>query len=211
MAEDLMRTIKKRTISARISDDVFMGILVLKGGNALDVVYDITSRGSLDIDFSMENDFTETEKRRMKNQAKHLLNNEFNKEGLTAFDVNFSDRPKTIDASVEDFWGGYLLEFKLVDTNQFESNKDDIDKIRRAALSVGKKGSTKFKVDISKYEYVGQKKLKDLDGAIVQVYSPEMIALEKLRAICQQTNEYTQIIKTMHIRPRSRDFYDILN
>ncbi len=46
-----------------------MGILVLKGGNALDLVYDISNRGSIDIDFSMESDFTEKEKKSFKSNS----------------------------------------------------------------------------------------------------------------------------------------------
>jgi predicted nucleotidyltransferase component of viral defense system len=40
----------------------------------------------------------------------------------------------------------------------------------------------------------------------VYAYSLEMIAAEKLRAICQQMPEYT-VLRTK--RPRARDFYDI--
>lgn len=37
-----------------MKDDLLMQGLVLKGGNALQLAYDITNRGSIDIDFSME-------------------------------------------------------------------------------------------------------------------------------------------------------------
>jgi hypothetical protein len=36
-----------------------------------------------------------------------------------------------------------------------------------------------------------------------------MIVFEKLRAVCQQSLGYTQIIPGFHPRPRARDFYDI--
>ncbi len=211
MSDSLLAVVKKRTVSALVSDEIFMGILVLKGGNALDLAYDITSRGSIDIDFSIQNDFSKEEKIRMKNQATFLLNNEFQKENLVAFDVKFYDKPSIIDKSLIEFWGGYLLEFKLIENTKYEKYSDNLDKLRRESLAIGKKGSTKFTVDISKYEYVGKSKTKDLDGAIVQVYSPEMICLEKLRAICQQTEEYRKIVKSMTNRPRARDFYDIVN
>lgn len=209
--EEFLSNVKRYTVSALASDDIFMTILVLKGGNAIDLAYNLSERGSLDIDFSIENDFTEKEKKRMQNQSNSLLNREFEKMGLSVFDVTFSHKPRKIDPSVEDFWGGYLLEFKLIETEKFEAYGDDINKLRREALSIGKKGSTKFTVDISKYEYVGKSQKKDLDGAIVQVYSPEMIVLEKLRAICQQTNEYREIIRSHTPRARARDFYDIAN
>lgn len=46
--------IKRCTLQAMMKDDLLMQGLVLKGGNALQLAYDITNRGSIDIDFSME-------------------------------------------------------------------------------------------------------------------------------------------------------------
>ena len=112
------------TVSALVSDDILMGILVLKGGNALDLAYDLSSRGSIDIDFSMENDFTEAEKKRIQNQASSLLASEFEKENLYVFDVNFLEKPTVIDDSVKDFWGGYCLEFKLIEKEKFNQLKE---------------------------------------------------------------------------------------
>ena len=51
---ELLKKIKRLTISALVSDDILMGILVLKGGNALDLAYDLSNRGSIDIDFQYE-------------------------------------------------------------------------------------------------------------------------------------------------------------
>jgi len=47
----------------------------------------------------------------------------------------------------------------------------------------------------------------EMDYYTIYVYSPAMIALEKLRAICQQMEDYTPTKKTR--RPRARDFFDI--
>jgi len=44
--------IRRTAIIAMFSDDVLMEQLVLKGGNALDLVHGLTALGSLDIDFS---------------------------------------------------------------------------------------------------------------------------------------------------------------
>jgi hypothetical protein len=71
---------------------------------------------------------------------------------------------------------------------------------------VGPEQQRKFSVDISKYEYCEGKVERELDHYTIYVYSPEMIAVEKLRAICQQMPEYTQ---GSHRAPRARDFYDI--
>ena len=58
--------IKLITNPALLSDDILLGIFVLKGGNALELVYEITNRGSIDIDFSMEGD--------LNRKSGHVLN-----------------------------------------------------------------------------------------------------------------------------------------
>ena len=60
-----LEIIKRLAIVALVSDDQLMGIIVLKGGNALNIAYDISNRGSVDIDFSIESDFSEKEKMRL--------------------------------------------------------------------------------------------------------------------------------------------------
>ncbi len=211
MNTELLEKIKKLTISGLLADDLLMGVLVLKGGNALGIAYDITNRGSIDIDFSMEKDFTDNEKRRIGNQVSYLLNDEFNKEGLQVIDVKFFDKPEKIDESVKNFWGGYKLEFKIVPMNVYLANKDNPDALRRLSVSLTKGDQKTYSVDISKYEYIGKARPKEIDGTVAAVYSPEMLALEKLRAICQQNPQYKKIIFSMHGRPRARDFYDIYN
>ena len=208
---DFLERVKRLTISALVADDILMGILVLKGGNALNIAYNITNRGSIDIDFSMEKDFSPEEKKRLQNQVESLLSDEFKKENLVPFDINLTDRPQKIHDSVKSFWGGYLLEFKVIEKDKFESFDGNINVIRRNAIALHTNNSTKFTVDISKYEYVAQKRPKDIEGAVVYVYSPEMLALEKLRAICQQSPDYKDIIISKSQKSRARDFYDIYN
>ncbi|MEW6684531.1 MAG: nucleotidyl transferase AbiEii/AbiGii toxin family protein [Nitrospirota bacterium] len=41
------------------------------------------------------------------------------------------------------------------------------------------------------------------------MYSRLVFVYEKLRALCQQMEEYKQIIPTIHRRPRPRDFFDV--
>jgi predicted nucleotidyltransferase component of viral defense system len=53
--------IRKLTITALFSDDVLLEQLVLKGGNAMSLIYHISPRVSLDLDFSMETDFENVE------------------------------------------------------------------------------------------------------------------------------------------------------
>jgi predicted nucleotidyltransferase component of viral defense system len=52
--------IRRTAIAALFSDDVLTEYLVLKGGNALDLVYGITARTSMDLDFSMGKDFEDS-------------------------------------------------------------------------------------------------------------------------------------------------------
>ena len=46
--------IRRLVVIAMFSDDVLMERLVLKGGNALELVHRLVDRGSLDIDLSMQ-------------------------------------------------------------------------------------------------------------------------------------------------------------
>ena len=208
---ELLNKIKRLTVSALVADDLLMGILVFKGGNALNLAYDISNRGSIDIDFSMEKDFTESEKNRIKNQASNLLNTEFSKAGLVVFDVKFYEKPQHIHQDVESFWGGYCIEFKIISVEKYNEFSSDEEKIRRSAIPTAGNNSTVFQVEISKYEYVAQKQAKDIEGATVYVYSPEMLALEKLRALCQQVKQYKEVVKSITPKSRASDFFDIYN
>lgn len=208
---ELLQRIKMLTISALMSDDLLMGILVLKGGNALDLAYELSNRGSIDIDFSMDTDFSTEEKERIGRQMDSLLNREFEREGLFVFDIKFVNKPKHISDIVKDFWGGYNLQFKTIEVEKAETYGYDLDRIRREALSIASNNSTIFEVDISKYEYIAGKRIKDIDGTIVYVYTPEMLVLEKLRALCQQNTAYRDVVASMTPKSRARDFYDIHN
>jgi predicted nucleotidyltransferase component of viral defense system len=50
--------VKRKTLVAMFSDDELMERLVLKGGNALDLVYGISTRASVDLDFSLDGEFS---------------------------------------------------------------------------------------------------------------------------------------------------------
>lgn len=49
--------VKRLALIALFSDDELMELLVLKGGNALDIVYGVAQRSPLDLDFSIETEF----------------------------------------------------------------------------------------------------------------------------------------------------------
>ena len=81
--------------------------------------------------------------------------------------------------------------------------------MQRQALTVDSGSQRrKYKVEISKFEYVKGALSKRVDGVDVRVYPPLLLAVEKLRALVQQHNDYV-LIPAQSKRSRSRDLYDI--
>ena len=72
---------------------------------------------------------------------------------------------------------------------------------------MGLKQQRIFSVDFSKYEYTTGKIRAELDNYTIYVYTYAMIAIEKLRALCQQMEDYAPTGKNRS--PRARDFFDI--
>ena len=203
---DKLEQIKRITIIALFSDDDLMDSLVLKGGNALDMIYGIAQRASLDLDFSIDKEFNKSEISTIHDKIRKVLKETFKAKGYEAFDIHFTEVPEHIHATIPDFWGGYPIKFKIIETAKYEDLKLELQTLRVNALEVGPNHERVFKVSISKYEYCATKKETDLDDYTIYVYTPEMIVFEKLRAICQQMPEYTpNSTKTA----RARDFFDI--
>jgi hypothetical protein len=101
------------------------------------------------------------------------------------------------------WWGGYIVEFKLAERKLYDELHKDIDSLRRRAEVVGPQQMRKYTIDISHNEFCEGKLKKEVDDYTIYVYSLEMIAAEKLRAIM---TEY-DVLRTK--RPRARDFFDI--
>lgn len=55
--EERIQRIKRLVVIAMFSDDELMERFVLKGGNAIDLAYQLGWRASVDIDLSMADDF----------------------------------------------------------------------------------------------------------------------------------------------------------
>ena len=201
---DRINQIKRLSIIAIYSDDDLMDKLVLKGGNAIDLIYQITSRGSIDLDFSMEKDFLPEDLPRIEKTLVSNLKRTFAREKLEAFDIRFAKKPEKLDPDKESFWGGYKIEFKVIEADKAA----DLDSKRRASVILNDSHSRKFKIDISKFEFCAGKVRKEMDGLTIYVYTPEMIVFEKIRAICQQMPEYASKKKET-ARARARDFFDI--
>ncbi len=175
-----------------------IGAPVLKGGNALAVIYHIGNRTSLDLDYSLERDFPDP--LAAPGLLQESLASRFGDAGLHMFDFSFHLRPLV---PRDEQWGGYELRFKVIPAAQLS---EDLERLRRTATVIGPSQERVFKVQISRHEFVGDPSVQLVDGASVRVYSPALIAAEKLRAICQQMPEYPH---AKHRHPRARDFYDI--
>lgn len=197
--------IRRLTTTALFSDDLLFEQIVLKGGNAMSLVYHISPRVSLDLDFSMEADFEDIEE--VQARMEHVLADRFNSVGLIPFDVKLMPKPSVQRANLPPWWGGYELRFKLADEKRHRSLGLDRDRLRREAFVLGPNQQKVFTVDFSKREYTLGKVRAELDDYTIYVYPPAMIALEKVRAICQQMDDYAPTGTTK--RPRARDFFDI--
>ena len=90
--------IKKLVIVAMFSDDELMDRLVLKGGNAMDLIHEMSARASVNVDFSMEDDFPAAEREAYHGRVERALKSTFQLAGYVAFDVQMEERPKDIAA-----------------------------------------------------------------------------------------------------------------
>jgi predicted nucleotidyltransferase component of viral defense system len=206
----LVETIKRLTIVALVSDDRLMDRLVLKGGNAISFSGVPAVRKSVDLDFSIDGNLDDLGTlEQVRTMIEQLLDSVFSSENLRTFDVSLQKRPTNLREDVlGDFWGGYELQFKIMNSDHYDAQPDDARRSRRAIV-VGPTDRRRFSVDLSKHEYCAEKVLRHVDDFGVYVYSGRMIICEKVRAICQQMPEYRKIVHSSSARPRARDFFDI--
>jgi predicted nucleotidyltransferase component of viral defense system len=198
-----LREIRRAILTAVASDDLLFELLVLKGGNALELIHRIGERASLDLDFSMEGDAADP--RELEARLKRAVEDRLDSLALLVFDWAFGPRPNTPRGGAER-WGGYRAEFKVIERELARSLGGDPGSLRRQAVELDAGHQRVFQIDISKFEFCAGRVTKAVDHYQLQVYTPAMIAAEKLRAICQQMPEYPQ---RRHPSPRPRDFYDI--
>jgi hypothetical protein len=209
---EFLERIKTLAIVAMFSDDDLMERLVLKGGNALDIVYRVSTRASTDLDFSIDGDFDDFDV--LRDKISRVLRLTFEGQGFVPFDFKIKEAPPVLSEDMKDFWGGYQVEFKLIERSRYEEFHGDIDALRPRALGVGKvkeegkSPSSKFSIQLSKHEYCQGKRAHLLEGYTVYVYAPVAFVCEKIRAICQQMPEYVKTARS-HPRARARDFVDI--
>jgi Nucleotidyl transferase AbiEii toxin, Type IV TA system len=195
--------VRRLAITAVFSDDYFFERVVLKGGNALAIALGMSGRTSIDLDFSIENDFENPAEAGQRLEA--ALKRRFEPTGLAVIDFSFSPRPHN-PREEEPNWGGYVAEFKLLDAVRYAEIGDNKQVRGRESLVIGPEQQKKFTIELSKFEYTRGNITREIDNYDVRVYTPEMIALEKFRAICQQMPEYTP---NRTPSARARDFFDI--
>jgi hypothetical protein len=218
LSDDQLLLIRKTIIVAIASDDALMERLVLKGGNALDIVYRLGERASLDVDFSMSDDFTSrAELESVGHRLFQALRDRFDAIDLIVFDERLEERPRGQGGPGIAVWGGYNATFKLLSRERFYALGGSpgvpptgllLEAMQRESLNAGAGAGTtrKFTIEISKFEYCEGRVLQSVDDYDCYVYTPAMIAAEKLRAICQQLPTYAQ---RKNPTPRPRDFLDI--
>ena len=198
--EDVRRTVLK----ALFSDSAMYNHLVLKGGNALALVYGIGGRSSLDLDFSIPDDFSDVAA--VAAGIERVLVDAFRVQGIEVIDFSFVPKPTR---SSNPWWGGYRVEFKLIPSSRVSELGNDPVQLSRQAMTVSPGSQRRrYRVEISKFEFVDGSISQSVDDVIVRVYSPVLIAAEKLRALLQQHPDYPQIPDGTK-RSRSRDLYDI--
>jgi len=196
--------IRRLVIVAMFSDDELFSQLALKGGNAVNLVYKLGTRSSVDVDFSLEADFDDRADAELR--ILRALTNRFAEVNYVVFDGKLAQRPPLKQKTADDRFGGYEFSFKIIERGKYDAYVSDLDRTRREALVVGPLNQRTFKIQISKHEHCAGKREVELDHYTIYVYTPEMLAIEKLRAICQQMPEYP---KRGHPVARARDFYDI--
>lgn len=199
--------IRNTTLKAIFSNERLNKNLVLKGGNALKL-YGIVERESQDLDFSIKETIRFTEKEEGKEFQKSI-SEAFIKKGYFVNDFKFILKPKERHESLPPFWGGYKIIFTLLDTSLYQDiiasqAPENMKELNRYAIPLEGDGK-KIEIDLSYDEYVDNKLDYDLDGTKIYLYSPIMIVYEKIRASCQQLDEYP----LTRNKTRARDLYDI--
>lgn len=202
------KEIRKLTLQALYLDDDLSELLVLKGGNALSIL-ELTRRGSFDLDFSLYDFNLEDED--LEQRFKNAIESYFEENDFKVFKFTFTKKPKKEVYPKVFKWGGYAIEFKFIKLDRYnELTKNTSEKTIKSAYANEYENMTGTKnpvlIELSKGEYCKTYNEKQFEDITIKIYSPWMIIFEKLRALCQQMEEYT---KRKHPSQRARDFFDI--
>ena len=148
---DFINFVKRRAITGLFSSPHFRDLLVLKGGNLLDVAYQIIARASIDLDFSIEGELPDVT--RARDDFELALMAAFGPDGFQVIDVRICEKPPRLTEDLKEFWGGYDLEFKLVTIETFAKTASDVDSLRRRAIPLAAMGLRFFRWTSANTEY----------------------------------------------------------
>ncbi len=190
-----------KVLVAIYSNEILSEKLYLKGGQALRLTQNLRNRLSKDSDFSISEKIEDEQT--FFTLFKEAIVNEFHSDGLFVIDFKFTRKPKVKPEGTPDFWGGWAIEFKIIDKTQITLSKE-----RQSATAITPEGSesNRISIDISEMEYCESFEKIKIKSVEVRVYSQVLLVLEKLRAICQSHPSYKYRSKKSN---RARDFYDI--
>ncbi len=202
------KQIRKLAIQSLYLNDDLSDILVLKGGNALSIL-NLTRRGSYDLDFSLYECNLDDEE--LEDRFSTAISNHFEENDFKIIKFIFTKKPKKEIAPHTFMWGGYAIEFKFIKLDKYnELTKSTSPKTVKSAYAqeyVNMTGTNDpVLIELSKNEYCKTYNEKVFEDITLKIYSPWMIILEKLRALCQQMDEYP---KRKNSSQRARDFFDI--
>jgi Nucleotidyl transferase AbiEii toxin, Type IV TA system len=137
--------VRRTAIIALFSDDTLSDLLVLKGGNALTLVYGLGTRASLDVDFSLNGDFPDSED--AKTRIFQALKTQFQKVDYTVFDEQFEPKPEV--PGDDERWGGYVVAFKIIKADVYLRLGGELEAVRRNALVTGPLQKRTFRIELS--------------------------------------------------------------
>lgn len=160
------------------------------------------------MDFSMTDGFSEEELPDIERRIKGQLGVTFGESGFEVFDVTFAERPRNLREDLRDFWGGYVVEFKVSEKGAVSSGQN-LSARRRQSVPIDTRHRKKMRVEISRFEICNPRETRKVQGFTVNVCAPSLIVVEKLRAICQQMPAYREEVVTHSPTPRAKDFFDI--
>lgn len=195
-----LEEVVNESVLALYADSGLAEQLFLKGGTALRLFENLTTRLSFDADFSTDRSIQDPEG--FFQAIETALTQRFTHHDLDVIDFEYKRKPKTQRTDRPDWWGGWLCEFKLC---SLDHRNRPLEQRRRNAMIPVDAVSPKIPLEISDHEYCGTGRVTTIQGIPVHGYTRELLVLEKLRAICQQHPDYPYRLK----KNRARDFYDI--
>lgn len=190
----------REAILAVFSSPHLRPMLFLKGGAALRLLEPGQPRLSLDIDFSTDTTIGDPES--FFGEMATALQDHFFKLGLDAIDARHVRRPRRPRAGRDGFWGGWVFSFKLSPHSDADESLEK--RIRQAMIPTGSH-SSKIEIQLSEHEYCEIIDTIKMGQVEINLYSPALMVLEKIRAICQQHPAYRFSLN----KNRARDFFDI--